>query len=69
MIFILSVLIVTFLVGVLIGSSLTEQALESRRIRQAAMQRVLNSQWQELEAARQAIAINGGRESDHIHTS
>ena len=69
MIFILSVLIVTFLVGVLIGSSLTERALESRTRRQAAMQRVLNSQWQELDAARQAIATNGGRQSDRLHTS
>jgi uncharacterized membrane-anchored protein YhcB (DUF1043 family) len=69
MIFILSVLVVTFLVGVLVGSSITERALESRTRRQAAMQRVLNSQWQELEAARQAIAINGSRESDRVHIS
>jgi uncharacterized membrane-anchored protein YhcB (DUF1043 family) len=69
MIFILSVLIVTFLVGVLIGSSPTERTLESRTRRQAAMQRVLNSQWQELEAARQAITTNGGRESDRLHNS
>jgi uncharacterized membrane-anchored protein YhcB (DUF1043 family) len=64
MTFILVVLAVAFLVGVLIGSTLTERALESRTRRQAAIQRALNSQFQELEAARQAIAANGGRESD-----
>lgn len=51
MTFILAVLAVTFLMGVLIGSSLTERVLESRTRRQAAMQRALNSQLQELEAA------------------
>ena len=66
MIVILSVLIVTFLVGILIGSSLTERALESRTRRQAAVQRVLNSQWQELEAVRQAIATNGNKESHRV---
>jgi uncharacterized membrane-anchored protein YhcB (DUF1043 family) len=69
MTFILTVLAVTFLVGVLIGSALTERALESRTRRQAAMQRTLNSQWQELEAARQAIAVNGSRESDPARMS
>jgi uncharacterized membrane-anchored protein YhcB (DUF1043 family) len=57
MTFILTVLAITFLMGVLIGSTLTERALESRTRRQAAMQRALNSQRQELEAARQAIAV------------
>jgi uncharacterized membrane-anchored protein YhcB (DUF1043 family) len=69
MIFILSVLIVTFLVGVLIGSSLNQRALDSRTRRQAAMQRVLNAQWQQLEAARQAIAINGSKESHRVHSA
>jgi uncharacterized membrane-anchored protein YhcB (DUF1043 family) len=66
---ILTALAVTFLVGVLIGSALTEQALESRTRRQAAVQRALNSQRQELEAARQATAVNGSRESDPAHIS
>lgn len=57
MTFILTVLAVAFLMGVLIGSTLTERALESRTRRQAAMQRALNNQRQELEAARQAIAV------------
>jgi uncharacterized membrane-anchored protein YhcB (DUF1043 family) len=61
MAFILAVLAVAFLVGVLIGSTLTEQALESRTRRQAAMQRALNSQLRELEATRQAIAANSRR--------
>lgn len=69
MIVILTVLAVTFLVGVLIGSALTERVLESRTRRQAAMQRALNSQWQELEAARQAIAVNDSREADLAHIS
>jgi uncharacterized membrane-anchored protein YhcB (DUF1043 family) len=57
MTFILTVLAVIFLVGVLIGSTLTERALESRTRRQAVMQRALNSQRQELEVARQEIAV------------
>jgi uncharacterized membrane-anchored protein YhcB (DUF1043 family) len=61
MIFVLTVLAITFLVGVLVGCALTERALESRTRRQAAMQRALNSQWQELEAARQAITVDGRR--------
>jgi uncharacterized membrane-anchored protein YhcB (DUF1043 family) len=48
---ILSALGVVFFVGVLIGSTFTERILQARTRRQAAMQRVLNSQWQELEAA------------------
>jgi uncharacterized membrane-anchored protein YhcB (DUF1043 family) len=64
MMFILTVLAVAFLMGVLIGSSLTERVLESRTRRQVAMQRALNSQLRELEDALQAIAVNGGRESD-----
>jgi uncharacterized membrane-anchored protein YhcB (DUF1043 family) len=69
MIFILTVLAVTLLVGVLIGSALTERALESRTRRQAAMQRALNSQWQELETARQASAVNDSRKSDPAYIS
>jgi len=41
--------VLLLLVGVLIGYTLTEQALEARTRRQAAMQRSLNRQWQELE--------------------
>lgn len=66
---ILVVLAVAFLMGVLIGSSLTERALESRTRRQAAVQRALNSQLQELEAAWQEIAANGDRESDQSYIS
>ncbi|MDQ3763876.1 MAG: hypothetical protein M3460_20370 [Actinomycetota bacterium] len=66
---VLTVLTVTFLVGVLIGCALTEQALSSRTRRQAAMQRALNSQLQELEAARQAIAVNGSNKPDLVRTS
>lgn len=69
MTFILAVLAVTFLMGVLIGSSLTERVLESRTRRQAAMQRALNSQLQELEAAWQDIAVYGSRESDPANVS
>jgi hypothetical protein len=54
-------LVVTFLLSVLIGGALTEQALESRTRRQAAMQRALINQRQELEAQSQAIAVNGSR--------
>lgn len=52
------VLAATFLIslGVLIGYTLSERALEARTRRQAAVQRMLNSQWQEIEAARQTIA-------------
>ncbi|MGH3897954.1 MAG: hypothetical protein ACRDTA_06790 [Pseudonocardiaceae bacterium] len=52
------VLAATFLIslGVLIGYTLSERALEARTRRQAAVQRLLNSQWQEIEAARQTIA-------------
>lgn len=57
------VLAATLLVGVLIGCTLSEQLLEARTRRQAAAQRSLNSQWQELahqwrelEAVRQEIA-------------
>jgi uncharacterized membrane-anchored protein YhcB (DUF1043 family) len=39
-----------FLVGVLIGYTFTEQALQARTRRQAAMQLSLNRQWQELES-------------------
>jgi hypothetical protein len=37
-------------IGVLIGCSLTQQALQARTRRQAAMQYELNTQWQELES-------------------
>lgn len=37
-------------VGVLIGHTLTEQAIQARTRRQAAMQYSLNKQWQELES-------------------
>jgi len=66
---ILTVLAVTFLVGVLIGSTINERAFEARTRRQAAMQRALNNQWQEIAAARQAIAVNRSRESDAVHIS
>lgn len=59
----LIVLAATLLVGVLIGCTLCERLLEARTKRQAAAQRILNSQWQELasrwrelEAAQQEIA-------------
>lgn len=54
MILVLNVLALTFLVGVLIGCTFTEQALEARTRRQAAVQRSLNCQRQELEAAQNA---------------
>ena len=63
MIIFLIVLAATLLVGVLIGCTLCERLLESRTTRQAAAQRSLNNQWQELanqwrelEEARQEIA-------------
>jgi hypothetical protein len=52
---VLAVLAVTFLVGVLIGCSLTERVLEARTRRQAVVQRTLNSQWLELKAAQRAL--------------
>lgn len=59
----LIILVVTLLVGVLIGYTSTERLLEVRTKRQATAQRSLNSQqhalaieWQELEAARREIA-------------
>ena len=42
--------------GVLIGCTFSQWLLDARDRRQAAMQRALNEQWQELVAARQAIA-------------
>lgn len=61
----LIVLTATFLVslGVLIGYTLSERALEARTRRQAAVQRSLNSQWQELEGARQTFAQRRKSES------
>lgn len=41
------------LFGVLIGCTLTERWLEARARRQAELQRSLNRQWKELQAARQ----------------
>jgi hypothetical protein len=52
---ILAVLAVTFLVGVLIGGSLTERVLEARTRRQAVVQRAINSQWLKLKAAQRAL--------------
>ena len=69
MTFALTVLAITFLVGVLIGCALTEQALESRTRRQAAMQRNLNDQRQELEAERHAIAVTATKEFDPARIS
>ncbi|HET9117133.1 MAG TPA: hypothetical protein VFN75_03495 [Pseudonocardiaceae bacterium] len=59
----LIILVVTLLVGVLIGHTSAERLLEVRTKRQAAAQRSLNSQrralaieWQELAAAQREIA-------------
>lgn len=46
------VLAATLLVGVLLGSTLAERLLTVRARQQAAMQRRLNSQWQELQRQR-----------------
>jgi hypothetical protein len=61
--FSLIVLAATLLVGMLAGGTLSDQLLAARTRRQAADQRSLNcqrqeilSQWQEIEAARQEIA-------------
>jgi uncharacterized membrane-anchored protein YhcB (DUF1043 family) len=53
------VLTVTLLlfVGVLIGHTLTERALQARTRRQAAMQCSLNEQWQELESQWRELKI------------
>jgi hypothetical protein len=45
-------------VGMLIGCTLTTQALQARTKRQAAMQHSLNSQWQELESQWQELEIS-----------
>jgi cell division protein FtsL len=47
-------LLVSF--GVLIGCTFSQWLLDARDRRQAAVQRALNEQWQELGTARQAIA-------------
>jgi hypothetical protein len=47
-------LLVSF--GVLIGCTISQWLFDARDRRQAAAQRALNEQWQELGAARQAIA-------------
>jgi len=44
-------------IGVLIGCSLTQQALQARARRQAAMQYELNTQWQELESCWRELEI------------
>jgi Tfp pilus assembly protein PilV len=41
--------------GVLLGCTLSEWQLKTRARRQAAMQRSLNRQWQELQVARQTL--------------
>ena len=53
----LTVLVAAILVsfGVLIGCTFSDRLLAARDRRQAAVQRSLNEQWQELEAARQEI--------------
>lgn len=68
--FSLIVLTVVFLVslGALIGYTLSERALDARTRRQAAAQRSLNSQWQELAAARLALLNDqkaGRRSREH----
>jgi uncharacterized membrane-anchored protein YhcB (DUF1043 family) len=67
MTFNLIILAASLLVGVLVGCTLSEQLLAGRTRRQAAAQRSLNSQWQELsiqwrelEHARQEIAQEDG---------
>ncbi|MGH3900613.1 MAG: hypothetical protein ACRDTA_20660 [Pseudonocardiaceae bacterium] len=54
----LIVLVATLLVGfgVLMGCTFSQWLLDVRDRRQAAVQRCLNEQWQEIGAARQAIA-------------
>ena len=42
--------------GVLIGCTFSDRLLAARERRQAAAQRSINEQWQELVAARQEIA-------------
>ncbi len=46
--------------GGLIGSTLTEKALEDRSRRQAATQRRLNSEWRALRAGRRSPVRRGG---------
>jgi uncharacterized membrane-anchored protein YhcB (DUF1043 family) len=57
----LIILAATLLIGVLLGATLSERLLEARTRRQAAAQRFLNSQyqdlarqWRELESAQHA---------------
>jgi uncharacterized membrane-anchored protein YhcB (DUF1043 family) len=54
----LIVLVAAILVsfGVLIGCTLSARALDARERRQAAVQRSLNEQWKELDAAREKIS-------------
>lgn len=51
----LIVLAITLFVGILIGCTFCERLLEARTKRQAAAQRALNSQWQELAGWRQEL--------------
>ena len=51
----LTVLAATLLVGILIGCTLCERLLEARTKRQAAAQRLLNSQWHELASQRKEL--------------
>jgi hypothetical protein len=55
LIFLVATLLVCF--GALIGCVICELGLQARHRRQVAMQRSLNSQWQELEAARKSLAV------------
>lgn len=47
------------ILGVFIGCTVSEWQLQERARRQAAAQRSLNKQWQELQTARQKIALLG----------
>ena len=42
---------ILFFLGVLIGSTMTVHAMSANRRRQAALQRNLNAQWQDIQAA------------------
>lgn len=60
---ILTIFAITFFAGILVGCVFTERMLAGRTKRQAAMQRTLNEQWQELNAHWQLIASNSGSKS------
>jgi cytochrome c556 len=61
-------LVVTFLLSVLIGGALTEQALESRTRRQAAMQRALINQRQNLRLSHRRLPSTAAGEFDLPYT-